>query len=42
MCQNGIGRHELEKLFKIALSRKLEVEEENRFKEEIKVGIKVF
>lgn len=36
MCQNGIGRHELEKLFKIALSRKLEVEEENRFKEEIK------
>jgi len=36
MCQNGIGRHELEKLFKIALSRKLEVEEETRFKDEIK------
>lgn len=36
MCQNGIGKHELEKLFKIALGRKLEVEEENRFKDEIK------
>ena len=32
-----MGRHELKKLFKIALDRKLEIEEENRFKEEIKV-----
>ena len=37
MCLNVTGKQEIERLYKIALTRKLEIEEENRFKEDIKV-----
>lgn len=36
MCLNVTGKQEIERLYKIALTRKLEIEEENRFKEDIK------
>merc|ERR1712113_292215 len=36
MCQNGIGVTEVQRLYKLALQRKLENEEELKFKDEIK------
>ena len=38
MCQNGIGVTEVQRLYKLALQRKLENEEELKFKDEIKVN----
>ena len=37
MCQNNVGVTEVQRLYKVALQRKLENEEEQKFKEEIKV-----
>jgi len=37
MCQNGIGVTEVQRLYKLALQRKLENDEEQKFKDEIKV-----
>ena len=39
MCQNKVSKNrlELEKLYQTGLKRKLEIDEENRFKDEIKV-----
>ena len=37
MCQNNVGVTEIQRLYKVALQRKLENEEEQKFKEEIKV-----
>ena len=39
MCQNGVGVTEVQRLYKLALQRKLENEEEQKFKDEIKVLI---
>merc|ERR1712235_149306 len=36
MCQNNVGVTEVQRLYKVALQRKLENEEEQKFKEEIK------
>ena len=38
MCQNNVGVTEVQRLYKVALQRKLENEEEQKFKEEIKVS----
>ena len=38
MCKNGSGVKEVERLFQLALERKLENEEEQQFKDEIKVS----
>ena len=44
MCQNNVGVTEVQRLYKVALQRKLENEEEQKFKEEIKVfhWLKIF
>merc|ERR1711962_88892 len=36
MCQNNVGVTEVQRLYKVALQRKLENEEEQKFKEELK------
>ena len=38
MCKNGSGVKEVERLYRLALERKLENEEEQQFKDEIKVS----
>ena len=38
MCQNNVGVTEVQRLYKVALQRKLENDEEQKFKEEIKVS----
>ena len=38
MCKNGSGVKEVERLYQLALERKLENEEEQQFKDEIKVS----
>lgn len=40
MCKNGSGVKEVERLYHLALERKLENEEEQQFKDEIKVSFK--